>query len=112
MRQGDEQWMNIVRWTLYAMIRAEELGITQDNLEEMMDSENPTIRRILGQEEQSSIGDGLGLENDWVVNIIREVGNYGESFARNIGSESPIGIARGLNALWTDGGLQYAMPLR
>jgi general L-amino acid transport system substrate-binding protein len=112
VRQGDDQWFNIVKWTLFAMVQAEELGVTQDNLEEMMNSENPEIRRILGQEDDSTIGEGLGLENDWVVNIIREVGNYGEVFDRNIGAGSPLAIARGLNALWTDGGLQYAMPLR
>ncbi|MHB2265621.1 amino acid ABC transporter substrate-binding protein [Aliihoeflea sp. PC F10.4] len=112
VRQGDDQWFNVVKWSLYAMIQAEELGITQDNLEEMMNSENPEIRRILGQEDDSTIGEGLGLENDWVVNIIREVGNYGEIFDRNIGAGSPLAISRGLNALWTDGGLQYAMPIR
>ncbi|MCO6392733.1 transporter substrate-binding domain-containing protein [Aliihoeflea aestuarii] len=112
VRQGDDQWFNVVKWSLYAMIQAEELGVTQDNLEEMLNSENPEIRRILGQEDDSTIGEGLGLENDWVVNIIREVGNYGEVFDRNIGAGSPLAIARGLNALWTDGGLQYAMPIR
>ncbi|MET0170254.1 MAG: amino acid ABC transporter substrate-binding protein [Aliihoeflea sp.] len=112
VRQGDDQWFNVVKWSLYALIQAEELGITQDNIDEMLNSENPEISRILGQEADSKIGEGLGLENDWVVNIIREVGNYGEVFDRNIGAGSPLAIARGLNALWTDGGLQYAMPLR
>lgn len=109
VRQGDDEWFNIVRWTLMAMIQAEESGITQDNLEEMMNSDNPEIRRILGQEADSSIGAGLGLDNEWVVNIVREVGNYGEVFDRHL---APIGVPRGLNALWTDGGLMYAMPLR
>jgi len=109
VRQGDDEWFNIVKWTLFAMIQAEESGITQDNLEEMMSSDDPEISRILGQEDESSIGSGLGLENDWVVNIIREVGNYGEVFERHL---TPIGVPRGLNALWTDGGLIYAMPLR
>jgi general L-amino acid transport system substrate-binding protein len=109
VRQGDDEWFNVVKWTLYAMIQAEESGITQDNLEEMLNSDNPEIRRLLGQEADSSIGAGLGLDNEWVVNIIREVGNYGEVFDRNL---TPIGVPRGLNALWTDGGLQYAMPLR
>ena len=112
VRQGDDQWFDVVKWTLYAMIQAEELGITQDNLEEMLKSENPEVRRILGQEENSTIGQGLGLGNDWVVNIVREVGNYGESFERNLGQGSPLRIARGLNDLWTNGGLQYSMPLR
>jgi len=109
VRQGDDEWFNIVKWTLFAMIQAEESGITQDNLEEMMSSDNPEISRILGQEADSSIGAGLGLDNEWVVNIIREVGNYGEVFDRHL---TPIGVPRGLNALWTDGGLMYAMPLR
>ena len=112
VRQGDDQWFDVVKWTLYAMIQAEELGITQDNLDEMLKSENPEVRRILGQEENSTIGQGLGLGNDWVVNIVREVGNYGESFERNLGQGSPLRIARGLNDLWTNGGLQYSMPLR
>ena len=109
VRQGDDEWFNIVKWTLMAMIQAEESGITQDNLEEMMASDNPEIRRILGQESESTIGAGLNLDNEWVVNIIREVGNYGEVFDRHL---APIGVPRGLNALWTDGGLMYAMPLR
>jgi len=112
VRQGDEQWFNIVKWTLFAMVQAEELGITSENIEEMLASENPEIRRVLGQEDESTIGQGLGLDNAWVANIVREVGNYGEVFDRNIGAGSPLAIARGLNALWTDGGLQYSMPLR
>jgi general L-amino acid transport system substrate-binding protein len=112
VRQGDEQWFNIVKWTLFAMVQAEELGITSENLEEMLSSESPEVRRVLGLEDESTIGQGLGLENDWVQAIVREVGNYGEVFDRNIGSGSPLAIARGLNALWTDGGLQYAPPLR
>jgi general L-amino acid transport system substrate-binding protein len=109
VRQGDDEWFNIVKWTLMAMIQAEESGITQDNLEEMLNSDDPEIRRILGQEADSSIGAGLGLDNEWVVNIVREVGNYGEVFDRHL---APIGVPRGLNALWTDGGLMYSMPLR
>ncbi len=112
VRQGDDEWFNVVKWTLFAMIQAEESGITQDNIDEMLQSENPEIRRILGQEADSAIGAGLGLDNEWVVNIVREVGNYGEVFDRNIGSGSPLNISRGLNALWTQGGLQYSPPLR
>jgi general L-amino acid transport system substrate-binding protein len=112
VRQGDDQWMDIVKWTLYAMVLAEEAGITQANVEEMKNSPNPDIKRILGQEADSKLGTDLGLSNDWVVNIIKGVGNYGESFERNIGQGSPLKIARGLNALWTKGGLQYAMPIR
>jgi general L-amino acid transport system substrate-binding protein len=112
VRHGDDQWFDIVKWTLFAMIQAEELGITQANIEEMKGSDNPEIRRILGQEADSSIGTVLGLENDWVVKIISGVGNYGEVFERNIGQESPLKIARGLNQLWTKGGIQYAPPIR
>lgn len=112
VRHGDDQWFDIVKWTLFAMIQAEELGITQANVEEMKGSDNPEIRRILGQEDDSSIGTVLGLENEWVVNIISGVGNYGEVFERNIGQESPLKIARGLNQLWTKGGIQYAPPIR
>ncbi|TYR32852.1 amino acid ABC transporter substrate-binding protein [Mesorhizobium microcysteis] len=112
VRHGDDQWFDIVKWTLFALVQAEELGITQANVEEMKGSDNPEIRRILGQEADTSIGTVLGLENDWIVNIIAGVGNYGEVFERNIGQESPLKIARGLNQLWTKGGIQYAPPIR
>jgi general L-amino acid transport system substrate-binding protein len=112
VRHGDDQWFDIVKWTLFALIQAEELGITQANVEEMKGSDNPEIQRILGQEADSSIGTVLGLENDWVVKIVSGVGNYGEIFERNIGQESPLKIARGLNQLWTKGGIQYAPPIR
>ena len=111
VRQGDAQWFNIVKWTHFALLEAEEYGITQANVEEMKASENPTIKRILGADD-SKIGEGIGLANDWVVNIIKAVGNYGEIFDRNIGAGSPLKIARGLNALWSKGGLQYAPPIR
>ena len=112
VRQGDDQWFDIVKWTLYALIQAEELGITQANVEEMKGSDNPEIKRVLGQEPESKIGEMLGLDNDWVAKVIAGVGNYGEMFERNIGQESPLKIARGLNQLWTKGGIQYAPPLR
>jgi general L-amino acid transport system substrate-binding protein len=112
VRQGDDQWYDIVKWTLNAMIIAEELGITQANIEEMKSSTNPEILRILGLEEGSTLAADLGLENDWVENIITSVGNYGEVFERNIGQDSPLKIARGLNALWTKGGILYAPPIR
>ncbi|MBL8582465.1 MAG: amino acid ABC transporter substrate-binding protein [Rhizobiaceae bacterium] len=112
VRHGDDQWLDIVRWTMNALVIAEELGITQANVEEMKASTNPEIRRVLGQEANSKFGADLGLSEDWVVNIIKAVGNYGEVFERNIGSGSPLKIARGLNALWTKGGLQYAPPIR
>ena len=110
VRQGDPQWANIVRWVLFAMINAEELDITQGNVEEMKNSKNPEVRRLLGVE--GEFGAGIGLDNDWAYQIIKLVGNYGESFDRNVGAGSPLGIARGQNALWKNGGLQYAPPIR
>ncbi len=110
VRKDDIQWFQIVQWTHYAMVTAEELGVTQANVDEMLKSDNPDIRRLLGVE--GDYGKGLGLTNDWAYRIIKEVGNYGESFERNVGQGSPIKIRRGLNALWTNGGLQYAPPIR
>ena len=110
VRQGDDQWFDIVRWTLFAMINAEELGITQANVDQMLNSANPEVRRLLGVE--GSLGAGLGLTNDWAVRIVRHVGNYGESFDRNLGAKSRLGLPRGLNNLWTKGGIQYAPPVR
>lgn len=110
VRQGDGQWANIVRWSLFAMIGAEELGITQANVATQLDAPNPEVRRLLGSE--GDFGKGLGLDGDWAFQIIKAVGNYGESFERNVGRGSRLGIARGLNAQWKDGGLQYAPPVR
>jgi general L-amino acid transport system substrate-binding protein len=110
VRQGDDQWFDVVRWTLFAMLNAEELGITQGNVNQMMNSTNPEIRRLLGVE--GKFGEALGLTSDWAAQIIRAVGNYGESFERNLGSQSPMNLPRGLNQLWTKGGLQYAPPVR
>ncbi|WP_312796750.1 amino acid ABC transporter substrate-binding protein [Tianweitania sp.] len=112
VRQGDDQWFDIVKWTYYALLNAEEAGITQANVEEMKNSANPDIKRMLGSEAETKIGTDLGLTNDWVVNVIKATGNYGEIFERNVGSGSPLKIARGVNALWTKGGLQYGMPIR
>jgi len=112
VRQGDDQWYHIVKWTYFALLDAEELGITKANVEEMKASDNPEIKRVLGQEADTKIGTDLGVSNDWVVNIVKAVGNYGEVFERNVGSGSPLKIARGINALWTKGGLQYAPPIR
>jgi general L-amino acid transport system substrate-binding protein len=110
VRQGDDTWEDIVRWTHYAMIDAEELGVNQNNADDMLKSDAPDIRRLLGVEGQ--FGTALGLSNDWAYHIIKAVGNYGESFERNVGQGSPLKIARGLNALWTKGGLQYGLPIR
>ena len=112
VRQGDDKWFDIVKWTYNATINAEELGITQANVDEMTTSTNPDILRFLGKEADTKIGTDLGLGNEWAYNIIKAVGNYGESFERNVGSGSPLKIARGLNALWTKGGIQYAPPVR
>ena len=110
VRHGDDQWFDIVKWTLYAMLNAEELGITQKNIDEMTKSTNPDVKRFVGTE--GNYGEQLGLAKDWAVKIVKEVGNYGESFDRNVGEGSPLKIARGLNRLWTKGGIQYAPPIR
>ena len=110
VRRGDEQWFSIVRWTLFAMLNAEELGITQANVGEMLKSPNPEIKRLLGTE--GNTGEQLGVSADWVVRIVRHVGNYGESFERHLGPKTRIGLARGSNELWSKGGLQYAPPVR
>ena len=110
VRHGDNQFADIVRWTQYAMIEAEEYGITSKNVDEMLKSDNPTIKRILGV--TPGRGKALGVDEKWVYNIVKQVGNYGESFDRNVGKDSPLKIDRGLNKLWTQGGLQYAPPIR
>jgi general L-amino acid transport system substrate-binding protein len=112
---GDDQWFNVVKWTVFATIEAEELEITQANVEDTAaTSENPVVQRLLGvtPEGAEPFESGLGLEPDWVVNVISAVGNYGEIFERNLGPETPFELERGLNALWTDGGLLYAPPYR
>ena len=110
VRQGDEQWFSIVRWTLFALIAAEELGLSRDNIADMRNSPDPAIRRFLGLEGQ--LGLRLGLTKDWASRMIEAVGNYGEMYARYLGEKSPLRIARGLNRLWNKGGLMYAPPLR
>ena len=111
VRQGDDQWFNIVRWTLNALINAEELGITQANAKaRLRGTENPAIKRLLGSE--GKFGEELGLSNDWALNAIIAVGNYGESYERNVGPNTPLKLDRGVNALWSDGGILYAAPIR
>jgi len=110
VRHGDSQWTDIVRWTHFAMVDAEELGVTKANVDDKLKSDDPETRRMLGAEGQ--YGEALGLTNDWVYRIIKHVGNYGEVFERNVGQGSPLKIVRGLNALWTKGGLQYGPPFR
>jgi general L-amino acid transport system substrate-binding protein len=110
VRQGDFQWLNIVRWAHFARLNAEELGITLENVTEAALSTNPQFKRLLGKE--GDFGKGLGLENDWAFEIIRQTGNYGQSFDKHVGKDSRLRIPRGINALWTQGGLQYAAPVR
>jgi general L-amino acid transport system substrate-binding protein len=110
VRQGDDQWFNIVKWVHFALLNAEELGVSKTNVAAMADSENQDVRRLLGLD--GAFGEGIGLDNAWAGNVIKAVGNYGEIFDRNIGADSDLGFARGLNALWRNGGLQYAPPIR
>lgn len=110
VRQGDDGWFNIARWTYYALLEAEELGVTQANVDEMLGTDNPAIKRLLGVE--GDFGTPMGLTKDWAYQIIKHIGNYGESYERHVGPNTPIGLARGLNALWRDGGIQYSPPIR
>ncbi len=110
VRQGDTQWFNIVKWVHFAMINAEELGVTSKNIDEMMKSDKPDVRRLVGNE--GNYGDKIGLTNDWAARVIRLVGNYGEVFERTVGVGSSLGIPRGINQLWSAGGIQYAPPIR
>jgi len=110
VRHGDDQWFDIVKWTHYAMVSAEELGVSKATVDEAMKSTNPDVKRLLGSE--GNYGEQLGLTKDWAYRIIKLVGNYGEVFEKNVGQGSPLKIARGVNALWTKGGLQYAPPIR
>ena len=110
VRHGDDQWFDVVKWTLFAMLNAEELGVSSKNVDEAMKSNQPEIRRLLGVE--GNFGEQLGLTKDWAVRIVKQVGNYGEVFERNVGTGSKLGISRGINRLWTKGGIQYAPPVR
>ncbi|MBL6081563.1 amino acid ABC transporter substrate-binding protein [Belnapia sp. T18] len=110
VRHGDDQWFDVVKWVLTGMIEAEELGITQANVDQRLRDPNPVVQRLLGV--TPGFGRALGLDERWLFNAIKAVGNYGESFERNLGSGSAIGLPRGQNDLWTRGGLMYALPLR
>ena len=110
VRHGDDQWFDIVKWTHFAMLTAEELGVTKSNVDDQMKSDNPDVKRLLGTEGKH--GEALGLTNDWAYRIVKHVGNYGESFERNVGQGSQLKIGRGLNGLWNKGGLQFAPPIR
>ena len=110
VRQGDDRWFKIVQWTHFVMLNAEELGVTSKTIEQAMNSDNPEIRRLVGLD--GSAGTDIGLSSDWAARIIRLVGNYDEVFERNVGTGSKLGIPRGINQLWTHGGIQYAPPIR
>jgi general L-amino acid transport system substrate-binding protein len=110
VRHGDDQWADVARWTLFALLEAEELGIDSGNVDAMKSDPNPNIRRYLGLE--GDVGKDLGLDNGWAYRIVKQVGNYAEVFEKNLGQTSPLKIARGQNALWRNGGLQYPMPVR
>ena len=110
VRQGDDQWFNVVKWSFQALLNAEELGLTSANVDEHLKSSDPNVQRLLGT--TPGTGKNLGLEENWAYNIIKQVGNYGESFDRNVGENSSLKIPRGLNNLWTKGGLQYGLPIR
>lgn len=110
VRQGDDEWFNIVRWVVNASIEGEFLGVNSGNVDEMKKSGNPAQKRLVGAE--GDLGEKLGLSADWGANVIKQVGNYGESFKRNVGADSPLQIARGLNAQWNKGGILYSSPLR
>jgi len=109
-REGDENWSDIVRWSLNVMIEAEELGITSANADAMKTSENPAIKRLVGSEGET--GAALALDQEWSLRIIKQVGNYGESYERNVGPDTPVGLSRGPNAQWINGGILYANPTR
>ncbi len=110
VRHGDDQWFDLVKWTLYAMLEAEEYGLNSRNVDKMKSSDDPVVKRLLGIE--GDMGKNLGVDNQWVYNIVKGVGNYGEVYDRNVGPATPLKLERGANALWKDGGLQYAMPVR
>jgi general L-amino acid transport system substrate-binding protein len=109
VRQGDDQWLSIVKWSHFAMLNAEELGVTSTTIDEAVRSDKPAVKRLVGTE--GGLGEQMGLTNDWAARIIRLVGNYDEVFERNVGTGSKLGIPRGLNNLWTNGGIQYAPPV-
>lgn len=111
VRRGDDEWFAIVKWVVYGLIEAEENGITQANVEQLKaESTDPVVQRLLGKGDD--MGKLLGLDREWLARALKAVGNYGEIYARNVGEKTPVGLARGKNALWTDGGLMYAPPVR
>lgn len=110
VRHGDDQWFDLAKWVYFALLDAEELGVTSKNVDQQLNSPNPDVKRLLGTD--GKYGEGIGLPADWAVRIVKAVGNYGEIYDRNVGPATPLGIPRGLNNLWTNGGIQYGMPVR
>ena len=110
VRQGDDQWFNVVKWVLFAQVNAEEQGNTMENVDDMLKSDNPNVQRLLGTD--GDMGAKLGVPADFGYKIVKQVGNYGEMYNRNVGPDTPLGLDRGLNALWTEGGIMYAPPVR
>ncbi len=110
MRQDDIQWFNIVKWVNYALLDAEEMGVSSKTIDDALKSQKPEVKRLVGTE--GDFGRPLGLSNAWAANAVRTVGNYGEIFERNVGAHTKLGIPRGLNELWDNGGIQYAPPVR
>jgi general L-amino acid transport system substrate-binding protein len=110
VRQADPQWATIVKWTHYAMVNAEELGVSSKTIDEALTSNKPEVKRLVGTD--GNYGEQINLTNDWVVRIIKHVGNYGENYERNVGAKTPLGIPRGMNQLWSEGGILYAPPIR
>ncbi|MBV9539717.1 MAG: amino acid ABC transporter substrate-binding protein, partial [Alphaproteobacteria bacterium] len=110
VRHGDQQWGDLCRWVLFALVNAEELGVSSKTADAMMKSQSPEVRRLLGLE--GAFGSKLTLSNDWVYRMVKRVGNYGEIYERNVGMNTPLKLQRGLNALWNKGGIMYAPPIR
>ncbi len=110
VRQDDMQWFNIVKWVNFAMLNAEELGVSSKTIDDALKSQKPSVKRLVGTD--GDFGKPFGLSGDWAVRIVRAVGNYAEVFDRNVGAGSKLGIPRGLNELWSNGGIQYAPPIR
>jgi general L-amino acid transport system substrate-binding protein len=112
VRRGDEDFFAVVKWVLFAMLEAEEYGVTRANVDEMKGSPNPAIKRLLGADEKNDMGKLLGLNRDWAYQIVKQVGNYGDVYERSVGPKTALKLERGLNALWNKGGLMYAPPVR
>jgi len=111
VRHGDDQWFDIVKWTMFGLLETEEYGISSSNAADLKaNSTNPSVRRLLGVE--GDMGEKLGLGNDWLYNVVTQVGNYGETYERHVGADTPLMLDRGVNNLWTKGGLMYAAPIR